>query len=1836
MGIKGEKDMLLRKFKNASKRSIALVLSIIIALSVFVSIPVSLLVSASDTDVNYIEVKSGAAWTSVIYISEVTLAKKGYYKFAFDFKTISGEPTFEIDGYDSSTGSYKKISDFCYTSDGSNAAVKDTVENGITRRVVTFRLKEAVSKIKITLGAYDEIYDASCILANPELYRYKGSSFDVLSDGATNLLKDFSEENIYDVMQEDPDHKVNLNDKWNLRYQNGHQNKIVCGTFTAEEHKAKFAPPQYMIRFYEGNQNVTAEYIDNNLNLATGKYTFTCDWKELIGTSDFAIAVSNDNGLTFNNVETQITDSENSLRKVEFELSEDANAIKISLGNATNKSSVSLAFANPVLIKNGEDNNLIESINASSVSFIGLNDTNIDKTWNVKRDTDNEDAVEIVTIPEFYFADELESLMYETNVGFNWTRMHYDEAAVEFKAGKTYLVSADFKLKAGTMENDQIGISDDPMFLVKVDTAGISGQGTINLNKNNEDKFNGLIAEFSEAEGKITIKFSPKADMKGVAFVIGNYCETRNGACAVANPKIVEYSTKANGVTVLKDNLIKNITEETSHYPDEGKSTNNEIGKWNTVALNNNKNSFKLSTFDANYFEPETAYIKTITGAENNRIEYLDNTTVFKAGTKYRLKFNYRVFSGEPQAFLSFKKVDGVEGEYVKLDSNTDFIKNFNDQIDEVTFTRTITFEPLKDISMLKFVVGNTSDRNDISVSIANAELYEVDSSELNVGENILAKIIRPTIVRNSAEEKMWNLCSTAEKDIIFSVPVPSDAYIPSKMVRIKTGYAYNRVEYFDESVQLEPNTTYRFSLDYKAIGGSPSFSFRDIDKKNIKEYSSEYKTWYDESTEIRYIEFTTKPDISTMKKGVSIIIGNGGESKDVSCVFANPQLVKIENGEAVGDNLINNITEKTVQYMGTMAYNGIWNLRYQGKKDVALLLEDIPQNYFRIPALITDNALGSVTQFVTVKPGVSYALSFNYKNEGGSEVVPYIEGFTNSGSTGQISYGQITKDINGYYNYKCEFKAPENLRADNNLRIGVKLDGMKAAFSNFELYELDAGFETTGVNLLKNADFSKSNKLIDFDGNAVNEWVYEGSQKNVSMAFRGSSYFKIPVPMLYVFAGGSYENYIGRELALEADGQYTLSFNLRYANPGEDGDTGVELLYNNGTDWVTLNAQFIDSATEYKHTYKFTMPSDAAAGTNMQFKVRAGSFYVSGYIANAVLTKDGTTENLIDNGDFSKGTNGWTINSSFKMSSLNEIPETYFVKTHKRDTNNMIVYRNSGSWENISQNYLALKSDTYYLLEAECVHPWLQDEKDSNKSSVHTINVFGVKDGKSFDTFLGSKGEFSTEKNKIVRLYKTPENLDTGESNTIYRMVMQGLGNAGYWGSFALYECDENGNKLSDNVLINSDFALGSTGWTFSQRDEEFNYRIVKQPLNFFSSYAKNDANMIESTGSGVDATLGQTISIERGKKYYFTGHYVSMNSAGITPKIIYTDKNGKEQEYSLNFYYDSERFFYEIEFELPSDAAAFRGVADVKFYLTNGNNGKAYISDLALYKQGEYINMLNNSDFANGFTNWYSNDNYKIVPYDSGVFVFHYDDEKFDDGNWSNENGTAGVLGKGQISGYVVDELGNGIKNVEMVLEPGKKTVKTDESGKYLFNNLDAGEYSVYLKDKSGKLHHITDVTVSNGISSDISVVTLSVEKQDDDDEDYTVDVDSQVVQVDTNYGIVCGYLFDADGIPLKNVKLYLGKVGEVVTKDKGVFQFEKTRPGKYDVYTKNEDGTINVLKTVEVVAGKGSMHKLYLPSDGLNLWLIIIISLAGAFLLASAGLTVLLILKKKKTKV
>ena len=518
-----------------------------------------------------------------------------------------------------------------------------------------------------------------------------------------------------------------------------------------------------------------------------------------------------------------------------------------------------------------------------------------------------------------------------------------------------------------------------------------------------------------------------------------------------------------------------------------------------------------------------------------------------------------------------------------------------------------------------------------------------------------------------------------------------------------------------------------------------------------------------------------------------------------------------------MGDNLIADITDDTVQFMGNWRNNGIWNLRYLNKNSV--VLSDIPENYFCIPVLVTDLSQGSVTQFVTVKSGTSYALSCHFKSENGTDCVPYIEGFSDSGSLGQLSYGYITTDTDGYYNYQCEFKTPANLRDTDNLRVGFLLDGIVGAYTELQLLELDAGFEKIGSNLLRNGTFANAKKLAIYDGTPRNIWMFEGDSKNAEYSTRLNTYFKIPVPQVYLFAGGSAGNYIGRTVALTPGETYQLSFNLKYANPGYEGDTGVELSYRTAADWVDLPALSSESETEFAYTYSFTLPADAVSGQNMRFRVKVGSYYVSGSIANATLfdVKDMNT-NLIENGDFSNGSTGWERASGFRQTYLYQLPDDYFRRDKVKDS--MIYYRNSGTWDHIMQDYLALKSDTYYLLVAEAVQVWPEEsEIDSGNElgAVHSILVYQRPyEGANRSQQYLTATQTTKLNNKTIRLYKTPSDMEEG-GNTYFRMVMQDVGDAGYWGSFALYESDENGNIVSNNILLNSDFSLGKTAWSFS-----------------------------------------------------------------------------------------------------------------------------------------------------------------------------------------------------------------------------------------------------------------------------------------------------------------------------------------------------------------------------------------------------------------------------------
>ena len=1651
------------------------------------------------------------------------------------------------------------------------------------------------------------------------------------------------------------------------------------GYFT-QEVLNPFSAPENTLRIYNGAKNVYAEYVDSSVNLNAGDYVFGCKYKTFGTTPDFAIYTSSDNGSTYTQVETEIFDSKKFNRSAKFTLGESANAIKIVMGCLGDRTDVNLAVAGAFLTRIDDEKQLISDLNSNTVNFIGLNDANTEKTWNVHADADNAAAVELFGYDASYFAVQPAAKTYQNVAGKQFSRIVYKNSSFVAEKNVEYMLTADFKVLSGKFDPDDVSNTNyaDPAFRAKV--------ANYYLENAKANYFNVLDSHFDELTGKLYIRFASKTKRTGLEIMAGNYStESTEGVCAIGNVSICECFAKSDGGIVCKDNLIDDITENSLYTVKNGEEL--QDNKWNVVYVSSSK-EYKLTDYSADYFKASPAMIEIKDDAEGARISYNDSSLTLSAGKMYRFTMNMRTVSGDPQFSLAAKNIGGTAGgSYSEIKEDANFLSYYNEEYVKNTYMKTITFTAKKDVSDIRILIGNIDSNSSCGVIVANAQLYNIDENGINVGADLLAEMVNPKIKRNSAEQKIWDL-NADDKKIEVTVPVKDNIFKLEKMIRIEPNNSYNRVEYYDKNFEVIPNATYRFTADLIVRGGNPDFGLSVYDSNpNSKTYRSyisvrniatQYNEYQDKEKNIRVIEFKVKSFTGEELANIGDLrftFGNSGEAQDISADFANPQFYVIENGKPVGENLITPITDDTVLYMtAERNYEGMWDLRYLGSKGVAVKLLEIPDNHFRTPVLVVKGGSGAIGQNVTVKPNTNYKLSYYVKAAAGKSD-PYIKAVLANGSLADVTVSNEHTDENGYYSYSCEFKTPASLKESNNLRVGIAyantFDGIAG---NFQLYELNSGFEVTGANLISDGNFTASADIPEYTDPDSIGWTFEGTLGDSGITARASGCFLIPVSKMFIFIAGSTDNCITRTATLVPGNSYELSFNLKYANPGYEGETGVVLTYKKGNNVLTLDAVDNSPANEYKKCYSFTLPADASASDNFTFKILAGSEFVSGYLANAVLVDTSDKENnLLSNGNFAEGTIGWTVTGSFRCTYFTEIPEGYF-DIPQGNTPHMLMYSGAGSWENFEQVFLSLKPDAYYTLIAKSVHPW-----QPNDASVYSIQMSGKdEEGSGIAPFLGgchikkctacgkfiSYDVYTAQKNKegvilttytcnscgheyteeeygeleekqtypentVVKVYHTIKHVSSN-GNSHFRIVMQGGGNAGYWGEIALYECTVDGEILSDNVLINGDFSLGETGWKISPT-EKFKYRNVEQPANFFETYSRNGDKMIVSNGTAENATLSQEIEVERGKTYYFSGFYVNMNAAGITPKILYTTVDGATEVAPVDFVYDSERFFFEGVFTLPADAKSIRGKSSATFMIDNGKKGMAYISDLAVYEDGKYENLLENADFKDGFNKWQSNPNYTLSDYDASVFVFYYDDTKFDDGDWSGTATTTEIMG--DITGQILDKNGLGLSNIRVTLTPGNITATTDSDGYYRFKNLKPGEYSLYIRTPNGKEMFVRNITVESGMTAGISAITLAL-ADDGEPDDIEYDTDS------LDYGIVCGYLFDSNGKTLKGQKLYLGNVGTVVTKKKGIFQFNDVPPGEYDIYTKLDDGTIHIFTRVKVVAGKGKIYKLKMPAEstpglfgGLSWIWIALIAAGGVLVLGGGALTTVLILKKKK---
>ena len=922
------------------------------------------------------------------------------------------------------------------------------------------------------------------------------------------------------------------------------------------------------------------------------------------------------------------------------------------------------------------------------------------------------------------------------------------------------------------------------------------------------------------------------------------------------------------------------------------------------------------------------------------------------------------------------------------------------------------------------------------------------------------------------------------------------------------------------------------------------------------------------------------------------------------------------------------------------------------------------------------DNAVnGKLSMFVTLNSNSNYVFSYDRAFTKGDQtaLTPYIEAVMANGTTQEIIPTSVVESTSGVMKTTVTFKTPEGIATAKNIRIGVQAKdvAVSASFDNWQLFLADKFEMATGENLIDSNKVYNTQELTAYDvGVDENVIMVEGSFDETTVilsSITGESYnFKEPHIMMFMGRNNAVTQevaapteddpdktikvfeevqtatnaYLYQEIMVEAGKTYKVSANVKYAATGSGGlvpneKFGIELSYKKSGNYVAAPAvKLPEDSTEYIETYLLTIPDDISPDTkNFKFSFYFGSMYVSGYLANiSVVEVDAVTnavigEELIKNGDFSTGDRSyWIISGSYARATVTKYVENYFSKV-KSYAKGMRYFENS---DNYAGKYLVVnykpntKYEILYQLKTITYNP------DHVPGLVIYRALYTDDKTDSSLTYLDHEDEANPDvsyeqldNNRYRVVIKTDDNLRRHNFHTGDVRFQSHTDSAGYYGPVEIYELDENGNRVSGNIALNGDFALGMDGWE-NLDPFELSSVTYEQETGFLDD-TTGPTSMVYIDGSTKNQNYSTTITVDASKNYWFSGFYINMNSVGITPRILYQSRkaNGAYEVLETELKYNSVAYRFEMSVEIPEDAVVKNGKAILKVQMNNGNNGRAYFRELRFAEEGKFTNLIESMTGPSSF---------QEIPYDPSVFVFYYDDSSFDDGDWSGELAEYAAT-TGAVSGRVVNSKQESVAGITMMLTPGNNTVKTDENGNYSFTNLNPGNYELYLVEANGNKLLCYDVEVKAGILSNIPLITyldaseLIVEIPEDSDGDTTVE--------QTPYGALRGYYLDKDGNPIKGAKIYLKGLGFVETNAKGMFEFSKLPVGEYEVYTKLDDGTVHVFRKVEIEAYKGSLIKLVEPTTGGFNWLWVIIPSASVVLLAGAAFVTILIIKKKKTK-
>lgn len=1103
----------------------------------------------------------------------------------------------------------------------------------------------------------------------------------------------------------------------------------------------------------------------------------------------------------------------NSISNMEFNT---ANWVLYTRDDSNNLTDTGKTFTFPVTFRGASDgamNSYIASYTASDKGQLWANNTS------------SSYARSFVDIPSGYFDvpavapgvpdyDDVTSKVAYFTTGNTGTLRYYNTERT-LTAGE-YELGFDWKVLTGNGSYLKLVIDGDT---VSEGSVGVSNAGTEDDVYDTNSYTRKLYFELEEDASDIEIVIG-NADTSTSAVVSGGYIKT-----------IVDDE-------VTGGNKIHNIGDANFISARNGTTVN----KWQPWASLNSSVTLR-STVSGLFTDagPAARRVTFKSGNDYTVMQYEDYSPTITAGT-YKLVFDCRQFTSTLLSTAVMLDGSSVSG-----------TKEYDDLNRKMYYTFTVSAAPS---DSLKIRIGNYGNGG-ATASVGHVYLYAIENGEIT-GESLIPDTNAFTLdwTTSSTEySQIWNTRGYASSTIYYG-EMPEN-YFAANNTAAQMGHfpagtsGYQVLAYKDADYYLAAGT-YRLTVDINNLGtAEPTVQLR-----SGTEIEADYSgTLISTDGFTRTYEFT----VDAAAHGVGVFIGNYGKGTDLDFYFKNPTLYRYDNGAAVGYNIFEPLCTRTYDrhnWTGSRAnaLNARWT-PINCNNDV-FEIGNVSADAF--PGAVVTTGTPKMANFyygaswnvfiyndtaVPLQKDQTYIFTANVKTTSGTPTIDlfdsYASGNVDLRGDATSAYSDVTSGNTRTITFTMA-KTVSNLR----IRIGNYSDATDviASIANVKLVK-----QGTDANLITDLT---TDTIQTTEGNR--KWQIHGAASGYQNAKEAANipagYFEGTAQANMYYISGVTTAYSGLEKKekVKPDTTYTLEFDWKsyggaypkisvstYNGSAWSGATQTALA-NNTADGAAIGLLTDPTRPAVLGTYghyavSFTTPSDLYesgwSNLNLLFAnyIKDDNYFRYGrrgsvYYGNFVLKEQGTSANIILNGDLAIAKTGnvssednSTNFGGFEISigknngtrdmyeELRVLPQPANFFTSDGPAAEKVMKINGGDFDYVDQGMM-LKSNTAYRLTYKASY--------INGLGTHVVENFTA-DGLADITVLASSFNKSTA--TVTYDFRTAENLRDYFTNGNLRFVIPRNGSdiKFYVGDVKLYELSGS-STVGPNLVNNGGFNFG------------------------------------------------------------------------------------------------------------------------------------------------------------------------------------------------------------------------------------------------------------------------------------------------------------------------------------------------------------------------------------------------------------------------------------------